>query len=154
MAYEISKESMQMIFYAIIIILVSVVLIFGGALFFREDVYVEDLENSLVVSRLLYSENCLANDNFGFIRSVDINEEIVSSCTGLDDNSKQGVRLRLYDYEDNLVKEVEVNKALTSQCLIENLGYIKKNYKCSYSKHYVLYDDTNGILEVMIVNEI
>ena len=154
MAYQISKESMQMIFYAIMIILVSVVLIFGGALFFQQDVFVEDLENSLVVSRLLYSENCLASEEFGVISPIDINEELISSCTGLNEDSKQGIRLRLYDYEENLIKEIEVNKVLTSQCLIENIGYIKKNYKCSYSKHYVLYFDKKVILGVMIVNEI
>lgn len=154
MTYQLGKESMKIFFYIIFILFVAFILILGVKLYYTKEVDISSLENSLVTSRLLLSEDCLAKEIGQGINVDNLNEENILNCVGLNGESKQGLKIRLIDWNNTLVKEVEINKALTSQCMIGFLEEISKNYRCSYSKHYVLYGGNKGMLEVMVVNDI
>lgn len=152
--YQVSKEVQKMILYAIMVIFVAVVIIATTAVYFIQDYETQELENELLVSRLLYSEDCLASENFGKLNLANFDESLLTKCTGIDDNSKQGLHLKLFDLDGNLIDEVEINKALTSQCVINSLKNIRNRYFCSFSKHYVLFEGGKGVLEIEVSNDI
>ncbi len=152
--YQVSKETQKMIVYVVIILLVAVVIMVGAAAYFIQDFEIEEIENELVVSRLLFSEDCLASEEFGKINLDNFDIENIKKCTGLDEDSKLGLHLKLFDLDKNLVDEVEINKQLTSQCLLNNMKNIRERYFCSFSKHYVLFENKNGILEIEVVNDL
>jgi len=153
--FQVTKEVQKMILYGVIILIVAVVIIAGGAFYFVQDYETEELENSLDVSRLLFSEDCLASENnFGKLNMLNFDSDVITKCTGVDDNSKLGLHLRLLDLDENLINEVEINKPLTSQCMLNNLKNIRERYFCSFSKHYVLFEDKKGVLEIEVVNDL
>ena len=153
--YQSFKEITKNPIYIFTVIAVAIILIVGGKLYLKQTYEVEELEDSLVVSRLFFSNGCIIED--GNVGKIDLNkfyEQRILDCTGLNEDSKQGLRLRLYDSDNNLISEIEINKELTSQCVIGNVKNIRKKFLCEYSTHYVFYDGNKGRLEVMIVNEI
>jgi hypothetical protein len=152
--YQVSKESQKMIIYGILIIIVAVVIIWGGAAYFIQDYDTHELENSLVVSRLLLSEDCLASEEFGKLNLDHFNLDTIKKCTGVNDDSKLGLHIKLFDLNKNLIEEIEINKPLTSQCMLSNIKNIREKYFCSFSKHYVLFEDNKGVLEIEVVNDI
>ena len=152
--YQVSKETQKMIVYTVIILLVAIVIMFGASAYFIQDFEIEELENELVISRLLFSEDCLASEEFGKLNLDNFDLENIKKCTGLNDESKQGLHLKLFDLDETLIDELEINKPLTSQCLLSNMKNIRERYFCSFSKHYVLFEDKNGILEIEVVNDI
>ncbi len=152
--FQVSKEVQKMVIYGIFILMIAVVVIAGGASYFIQDYDTHELETSLVVSRLLFSEDCLASDeNFGKLNMNNFDLEVIKKCTGIKDESKLGLYLKLFDLEDNLIDEIEINKPLTSQCILSDVKNVREKYFCSFSKHYVLFEDGKGVLEVEVVNE-
>ena len=57
-AFQLAKENMKMLFYGVFIIFVATVLVIGGRIYLDQDVNTSYLENELVISRLLYSDDC------------------------------------------------------------------------------------------------
>jgi|TARA_Y100000310_G_scaffold316667_1_gene368660 hypothetical protein len=153
-AFQLAKENMKMLFYGVFIIFVATVLVIGGRIYLDQDVNTSYLENELVISRLLYSDDCFIEN--GVVNIDKFYEEKIIKCSGITGESGYGLRLRLYNFDNSseLVKEIELNKDLTSQCLITNIKNIGRRYFCSSSKHYVFYEDNKGILEVVVANDI
>lgn len=143
-----SKDITRMPVYAVLILVIAAFLILGGRLFFTNDVSVGELENSLIVSRLLYSEDCLSGGN-GELDVSRFNEDHIFSCLNLGED--YGIKLSYYFLDDNSTKEViEVDKYLTSRC---SLGLNKEEYVCHYSEHYFTYEGRGGIFSILISND-
>ncbi len=148
MGFNLAKDTTRMPVYAVLILVIAALLILGGKLFYVSNLSVGELENSLIVSRLLYSDDCLSLGN-GELDVSRFNEDHIFSCLNLGED--YGAKLSYYFLDDNSTKEIiEVDKYLTSRC---SLGLDKDDYACHYSEHYFTYGERGGIFSILISNE-
>ena len=158
--FIISKEMSKMIFYAFLIIIVSLVIVsvFGVAV--SKEVKTSELEQHIALTRLLSSNDCLAYSNGGrnFPGVVDLNklDSSLSDCINYEDRGGQGIMLSLFDLEENLLGEVEINKLVFAQH--PTCGLKDANVDCYSTRKYVLYRDgetmNGGILDVWVVTNL
>ena len=114
MGFNLAKDTTRMPVYAVLILVIAALLILGGKLFYVSNLSVGELENSLIVSRLLYSDDCLSLGN-GELDVSRFNEDHIFSCLNLGED--YGAKLSYYFLDDNSTKEIiEVDKYLTSRC--------------------------------------
>jgi len=149
MSFQMSKEITKMPFYILFIIFVALVIIIGGRLYLDRDVKVGSIENNLLISRIISSEDCLASENLGEINLDHFNENQISGCTGINEESGQGVYISFNFLDNSSSYELELNKALTTKCLVDpdrNRDY------CDYVKYYFVSEGKGGILEILIAN--
>jgi hypothetical protein len=151
MAFQLSKETTKMPYYIVLIVFIATIIIIGGKLYLDQEVYISGIENDLVVSRLLFSEDCLKSSNLGEINFDNLNEDQLLKCSGISED--YGLKLEVFYFEDFENESVEFNKVLTSQCLIRNTKNVEEKYDCSFSKHYFS-NKGGGILNILVVNEI
>ena len=141
----------DMLFVAIVIPVIFIVIVLlaliANSLAVKSfDVY--DLQHGLLISRLLYSEDCFAAD--GRVGVIDIGkfrDERLGRCLNIEDENL-GVRVRLK--YNNLEKELRVNELMTSRDFLCG----KKNSFCSEQRHYVLVEDEEeygGYFDVEII---
>jgi len=146
--FNLAKDTTRMPVYVVLILVIAGFLILGGKLFYVSNIPVEELENSLIVSRLLYSDDCLSGGN-GELDVSRFSEDHIHSCLNLGED--YGIKLSYYFLDDNSTKEViEVDKYLTSRC---SLGLNEDDYVCHYSEHYFTDGGKGGILSILISNE-
>ncbi len=149
MAYQVSKETTKMIYYGIFILFVAVVILFGAKFYFKQDINTEQLENNLLISRILFSEDCLGGEEFNL---DNFNEEQIRKCTGI---QNQGLKLTISDFYNSsiILNEIEINPEIISQCLLLNVKNIRDQYDCNYLRYYVLEGNETKLLEILVANE-
>lgn len=152
-------EIMQMVFYAFMVILVSLIIAIGFGFSLNRDTDINPLEKGISEFRLFSSKDCLGylDDDFlvkGIIDVDKVNKDNLNKCLYYPDGKIQGLKITLKDFEGAEIKEVELNEKLSSQRL--TCGYNDK-YICYLDRKYVLYRDTNGlnkgILDIVVVSE-
>jgi hypothetical protein len=155
-------ETMKVVFYAFMVVLVSFFLILGFS-FSVPKVKPFQIEKGIVYSRL-FSTDCLGyRDSEGMIRKGIIEFEnldgvVLERCMGNLDEKEIGLRLTLRSFEkEDVLKVVELNKEMVSNrvyCTIKNPGY---GYICDVGRAYVLYYDNDelkqGLLDILVVGK-
>jgi hypothetical protein len=159
--YTIGKESLKMIVYLMLITVVSFIIISIFGVSIVKDIRTSELEQHVAVTRMLSSSNCLAysGEERVFSGIIDLNkfsEERVQNCFSYKEREGQGLLLSLYDFNDNLLGEVETNKILVAQ--VPTCGLDKSDYDCYFTRKYILYDDggemKKGFLDFTVVTKL
>lgn len=153
-------ELIQILFYAFMMILVSLIIIVGFGFGLNKDVEVSNLEKGIVEHRLFSSPDCFVYfDDYGFfvrgaINLTNFNEDRINKCFSYPVGEIIGIKLDLKDFDGNLIKTIEINKELASQRI--TCGYNDK-YTCYSDKKYVLYFEDGirkgGFLNIVLVKE-
>ena len=150
MSFQLSKEVTKMPYYALFIIFIAAVIVIGGKLYLDQDIEIGGIENDLVISRLIYSQECLAGDAMGEINLNNFNENQLVQCTGIKSGSSHGARLVFYYLDNTSRQELELNKEVVTPCLIDPDS---NRHKCEYSQYYFIDGKgKGGILEILVAN--
>jgi hypothetical protein len=155
--YILSKEIPKMIFYAFFIVVLALVIVGIFGMFVIRKTNTADLENHLIVNRLLVSSNCLAYESNGrvFPGIIDLNkfdENNLKNCLDFSHGEKVGVKLDFYYFDGSLYESIELNDPIIARypiCGLKNSGV-----KCYFTRKYVLYNDfERGILDLVVVSK-
>jgi hypothetical protein len=149
MSFQLSKEVTKMPYYALFIIFIAAVIIIGGKLYLDQDISIGGVENNLAISRMIYSQECLAGDNLGEINLAHFNENQITQCSGIKDGSSQGMKLEFYYLDNSSRQELEFNKEVVTPCLVDPEG---NRHLCEYSQYYFTDQGKGGILEILVAN--
>ncbi len=149
MSFQLSKEVTKMPYYALFVIFIAAVIVIGGKLYLDQDIAIGGIENNLVISRIIYSQECLAGDKMGEINLNHFNENQIVQCTGIESGSSHGVKLAFYYLDNTSRQELELNKEVVSACLIDPDS---NRHKCEYAKYYFVNNGKGGILEILVAN--
>lgn len=158
--FVLTKEMPKMIYYAFFIVIISFIIIGIFGIFVVREVNTSDLENHLVVHKLLVSDNCLAYSDGtrvfpGIIDLDKFNEERLNNCLDSSFGKGSGVKLDFYYMDGNLFDSIELNDPLIAQYPICGLKNSKVN--CYFTRKYVLYlgEDgfEKGILDLVVVSK-
>ena len=143
MSYQLGKETSEMPYNVIFIIFIALVLVVGGKLYLDQRVAVGGLEDELLVSRILFSEECLASENLGEINFDHFTETQIDSCSGIENSKTQGVKISFSYLNGTVMNEIELNKAITSTCVLR-----PDENRCDYYRYYL----NGGILDILVAN--
>ena len=109
---------------------------------------VKDLKQSLMVNRLLYSEDCFAaKGKIGVVDMGKFTDERIAKCLDVKDENI-GVKVDLK--YNNLEKSVRVNELMTNRDFLCG----KKGVFCSEKSFYALVEDNieyGGYMDVLII---
>ncbi len=159
--FVLSKEALKMIFYGLLIIVVSfiIVAVFGVAV--EKDVNVAELEQHVAVMRMLSSVDCLAYSDEGkvFPGNVDLDkfsESNLNECFSYKEREGQGVIVEFFDIGGTSFGKFEINNLVTAQLPVCGLKDTK--YDCYFTRKYVLYEEgglfKEGYLDFTVVTKL
>ncbi|MFH1376525.1 MAG: hypothetical protein ABIH25_02720 [Candidatus Woesearchaeota archaeon] len=152
-------EMPQMLFYAFMVLLVSLVLLFGFGIGVKKDVDTVSLERTISEYRLFNSPDCFGylDDGFfvkGVIDREKFNEDVLGNCLAYPDGKIQGIKLKLKDIEGNDLENIELNDKLVSQMFACEHS---DDYECFNDRKYILYKENDqikrGVLDFLIISE-
>ena len=158
--FVLTKEILKMIYYAFFIVIIAFLIIWIFSIFIVREVNTSDLENHLIVHKLLVSDNCLAYSDGtrvfpGIINLDKFNEERLNNCLYSSFGKGSGVKLDFYYQERELSKSIELNGYLVAQYPLCGLKNSKVN--CYSTRKYVLYlgEDgfEKGILDLVVISK-
>ncbi len=155
-----TEEQMSLVVYVFVILFVCGVLIVGSYLFTDKNIETQGLERHLLINGLLYSPTCLSySDELrsypGIIDLDNFNENKLSNCISYEFGG-QGFKLILYDVNETILKEVEVNPQVFTQGLL--CGLKESNFECFSKRDYVLFENNSffesGYLDIKVVTPV
>jgi len=158
--FVLTKEIPKMIYYAFFIVILAFIIIGIFSIFVVREVNTSDLENHLIVHKLLVSDNCLAYSDGtrvfpGIIDLDKFNEERLNNCLDASFGKGPGVKLDFYYTAGNLVESIELNDFLISQYPL--CGLKNSKVDCYFTRKYVLYLGENGfekgILDLVVISK-
>jgi hypothetical protein len=149
MSFQMSKETTKMPYYALLIIFIAAAIIIGGKLYLDQDIQIGGIENNLVASRLIYSQECLAGNEMGEIDLSHFNENQLVQCSGMEKGGSHGAKLGVYYLDGSFRQELELNKEVVTPCLIDPES---NKAVCDYSKYYFTDNGKGVVLEVLVAN--
>lgn len=158
--FVLAKEIPKMIYYAFFIVILAFLIVGIFSIFVVREVNTSDLENHLIVHKLLVSDNCLAYGSGGrvFPGIIDLdkfNEERLNNCLDASLGKGPGVKLDFYYPNGELFDSIELNGHLVAQYPL--CGLKNSKVDCYFTRKYVLYLEEDGfekgILDLVVISK-
>lgn len=117
-------EMIQMLFYAFMMIAVSLIIIVGFGIGIKNEVDISQIEKGIAEYRLLNSPDCfIISDNNGLlirgtINLSKFNEQHLKECFNYPEGKVMGLKLNLKNLNGDILKTIEMNQQLSSQRLV------------------------------------
>ena len=144
----------RLLMLSIYIVIIYVII----STYLARSVQTNEIENSVLFSRLLYGNSCITytDESRNYPGIIDINkidDVTLNKCLNLDGRDIQGFHLKLISDNSTLIKESIINQDVFSQNVLCNVK--NKKVSCNNNKEYILYYDGRnffrGILDVDVV---
>ncbi len=146
-SHQLVMEELWTLPRVIMVVMVLAVIVLIVSSYVSRDVETYDLETSVIMNRLLYSEDCLAYFDErvypGVVDIGNINENRIGGC--VDYGKNKGVKIELFDSQENIIADALVNTDFLKTNLNKCSAKEHKSVDCGFMNQYVLIKDNNGI---------
>ena len=150
MAFDLSKEMIMWIVRVIFLVVISLILVAIVGSKISRDLEYYSINNELLRNRMLFDDDCFSYE-YGSLDFNKFNEQVMEKCLR---GSNNGILVKLYDLENNPVKEVKYNVGR-----LDDLIFCGKkrfdNIHCFSSIEYIPYYEAGlrkeGIVKIEMV---